>query len=170
MSRQVVDYSADNIKRAISFQHTNPNSPSFKQYFEYIETFKASPLCLETCMSLASPAECDEVRHFALQSIASYIANRWTSFGDEAVETLKRMCCDLIQHGTKDAAEEKAFIKEKAVQVVCSVAIYSYPGKWPNFFKDLLEIAKLSVICFVLRIPVFFYFYIFIFGLFLFFD
>ncbi|MES1919559.1 Exportin-5 [Bonamia ostreae] len=132
------------IKEAVLIHHNNPNTEAFKNAHLFLQKFRSDPSCINICLQICSIHESDEIRHFGLQTINMTINSHWKSFSPDQLSTIKEMCTKLITQGSKSVLQEKNYLKEKIVEIVCSVAINGWPNKWPNFFKDLLKISDHS--------------------------
>lgn len=132
------------VKEAVMIQHQNPNSEAFVNAHRFLDEFRSKINCIDCCMQLSSKNQPDEIRHFALQTLNMAVNKFWKSFTLAQKVTLKQTCVEFIKEGSKGVLEEKEYVKEKIVQMVCSVVIKGWPNNWQSFFKELIPLSDYS--------------------------
>ncbi|CAO3687198.1 unnamed protein product [Rhizopus stolonifer] len=86
-----------------------------------------------------------EAKFFALQVLENTLQNNFDSLDANAVEYIRNNMMQYLGREFVDninANNEESFIRNKAAQSVTLLFIHVYPTIWPNFFKDMISLAK----------------------------
>ncbi|KAI8365847.1 armadillo-type protein [Choanephora cucurbitarum] len=138
----------DQIEQAVMYALGPQVDPNLKaQANAYCEQVKNSnegwQLCIELFMK--EPKALPEARFFALQVVENTLRTRFNTLDNAAVEYIQRTMMEYLRREFVDntsAGSEEAFIRNKAAQLLTLLFIHVYPNVWPNFFKDMIAIAK----------------------------
>ena len=97
--------------------------------------------CKAAAIRLVDTRFPDEARHYGYQLFVSLVRERWDRLGEEYKAILKSTTINLLQNGTKPLLLEKRFVKEKAVQVLVSLARRDWPVRWPDMMQVVIDLA-----------------------------
>ncbi|KAL6061978.1 hypothetical protein QOT17_012547 [Balamuthia mandrillaris] len=111
----------------------------------YCEEFKCKQENLSIYgFALAMKHNAEEVRFFGLHLVEHVIRQRWAGMSSEDKLLMKKNTLEYLAKGTKALAEEKPFIKEKAVSLVIDIALREWPQHWSDLLDLLVKIAGLG--------------------------
>ncbi|KAI9245963.1 armadillo-type protein [Sporodiniella umbellata] len=138
----------EQIEQAVMYALGPQVDPNLKaQANAYCESIKSSPdgwqLCLELFMK--EPKSLPEARFFALQVLENTLQNNFDSLDGNAVEYIRS---NMMQYLGREfvenvnASNEESFIRNKAAQSITLLFLHVYPTVWPDFFKDMIQLAK----------------------------